>query len=96
MGPIGAELSHSEGDEAVVSLDVPLEDLRARSQHTLEAGPVQLHALEWSASDYGGRPGAIQQQGDFTWKQRKTGYSAGTSGPKHAFLSLFWCNAKVV
>lgn len=59
-------LSHSERDEAVVSLDVPLEDLWARSQHTFEAGPVQLHALERAASHYGGRPGTVQQQGDFT------------------------------
>lgn len=40
VGPIGADLSHGERDEAVVSLDVPLEDLWAGPEHTLEAGPV--------------------------------------------------------
>lgn len=63
---MGAELSHCEGDETVVSLNVPLEDLGARPQHALEAGPVQLHALERAPGHHGGRPGTVQQQGDFT------------------------------
>lgn len=63
----GAEESHGERDEAVVSLDVPLENLRARSQHALKADPVQLDAFERAPGDDGGRPGAVQQQGDFTW-----------------------------
>lgn len=65
--PEGAKVSHSEGDEAVVSLDVPLQDLWAQSQHAFKADPVQLHAFEGTASDDGGCPGAVQQQGDFTW-----------------------------
>lgn len=73
-------LSHSERDEAVVSLDIPLEDLRARSQHTFEAGPVQLHALERAASHYGGCPGTVQQQGDFTWRGRRGRGRAGQLG----------------
>lgn len=68
--PKGAERSHSERDEAVVSLDVPLEDLWAWPQHTLKARPVQLHTLERTSSDYCGCPGAVQQQGDFTWRRR--------------------------
>lgn len=61
---MGAGWSHCEGDEAVVSLNVPLEDLGARPQHALEARPVQLDALERAPSDHGGRPGTVQQQGD--------------------------------
>lgn len=64
-----ADPSHGQRDEAVVSLDVPLQDLRARPQHTLEAWPVQFHALEGSAGDNGGGPGTVQQQGDLTWME---------------------------
>lgn len=64
--PEGAEVSHGEGDEAVVPLDVPLEDLGARSQHALKADPVQLHAFERTPGDDGGCPGPVQQQGDLT------------------------------
>lgn len=71
VGPTGADVSHGEGDEAVVSLDVPLEDLRAGPQHSLEAGPVQLHALERTAGDDGCRPGAVQQEGDLTWRRKE-------------------------
>lgn len=63
-GEAGAGRSHCEGDEAVVSLNVPLEDLGARPQHALEARPVQLHALERAPGHHGGRPGTVQQQGD--------------------------------
>lgn len=72
MGPPGgAGLSHGERDEAVVSLDVSLQDLRARPQHTLEAGPVQLHTLEWTTGDYSSRPGPVQEQGNFPWRNKK-------------------------
>lgn len=71
VGPRGANLSHRERDEAVVSLDVPLEDLWAGPQHTLKAGPVQLHALERTTGHYSGSPGTVQQQGDFTWRRKK-------------------------
>lgn len=67
------ELSHGEGDEAVVSLDVPLQDLWARPKHTLKARPVQLHAFEGATCDNGGSPGTIQQQGDLTWMETRRG-----------------------
>lgn len=67
---VGAVLSHGEGNEAVVSLDVPLEDLRAWPQHTLETRPVQLHTLERTTRDDGGRPGTVQQQSYFTWSKK--------------------------
>lgn len=60
----GAAGSDGQGDEAVVTLDAPLEDLGAGAQHALEAGPVQLHALEGPAGHHGGRPGPVQQQRD--------------------------------
>lgn len=72
VGPRGADLSHCERDEAVVSLDVPLKDLWAGPQHTLKAGPVQLHTLEWTTGNYSGGPGTVQQQGDFTWRRKRT------------------------
>lgn len=56
--------SDGEGDEAVVALDVPLQDLGAGPQHALEAGPVQLHALERAPGHHGGRPRPVQQQRD--------------------------------
>lgn len=59
--------SDGEGDEAVVTLNVPLEDLGAGPQHALEAGPVQLHTLEGSPGHDGGRPGPVQQQCDLPW-----------------------------
>lgn len=66
--------SDGEGDEAVVALDVPLEDLGAGAQHTLEAGPVQLHALEGPPGHHGGRPGPVQQQRDLPWgRERASG-----------------------
>ena len=64
-------MSHGEGDEAVVSLDVPLEDLGARSKNSLKAGPVQLHTLEGPTGDDSGCPGTVQQQGDLTWVKRE-------------------------
>lgn len=76
--PGGFDLSHRERNEAVVSLDVPLEDLWARPQHALEAGPVQLHTLERAAGDYSGGPGAVQQQGDFTWTRKMRGHTGLT------------------
>lgn len=66
---VGAGWSHCEGDEAVVSLNVPLEDLGARPEHALEARPVQLDALEWAPGDHGGRPGPVQQQGDLACRR---------------------------
>lgn len=66
--------SDGEGDEAVVALDVPLEDLGAGAQHALEAGPVQLHALEGPPGHHGGRPGPVQQQRDLPWgRERASG-----------------------
>lgn len=56
--------SDGERDEAVVALDVPLEDLGAGPQHTLKAGPVQLHALEGPPRHHRGRPGPIQEKRD--------------------------------
>lgn len=66
-GAAGLQGSDGEGDETVVALDVPLEDLRAGAQHALEAGPVQLDALEGPPGHHGGCPGPVQQQRDLPW-----------------------------
>lgn len=66
---LGRRAAGSDGqrDEAVVALDVPLEDLGDGAQHALEAGPVQLDALEGPPGHHGGRPGPVQQQRDLPW-----------------------------
>lgn len=74
-GEVRAGRSHREGDEAVVSLNVPLEDLGARPQHALKARPVQLDALERTPGHHGGRPGTVQQQGDLPCKKEERGES---------------------
>lgn len=63
--------NHLDGErnEAVVSLNVSLEDLGAGAQHSLEAGPVQLHTLEGPTCHHRGCPGPVEQQGYLTWKQ---------------------------
>lgn len=66
----GLRGSDGEGDEAVVALDVPLEDLGAGAQHTLKAGPVQLDTLEGPSGHHGGRPGPVQQQRNLPWGAR--------------------------
>lgn len=69
-GAAGLQGSDGEGDEAVVTLNVPLEDLGAGAQHALEAGPVQLDALEGPPGHHGGRPGPVQQQRNLPWGAR--------------------------
>lgn len=66
---LGRRAAGSDGqrDEAVIALDVPLEDLGDGAQHALEAGPVQLDALEGPPGHHGGRPGPVQQQRDLPW-----------------------------
>lgn len=59
----------SERNEAVVSLNVSLEDFGAGAEHSFKAGPVQLHTLEGSTCHHRGRPGPVEQQGYLTWKQ---------------------------
>lgn len=54
--------------EAVVSLDVSLEDLGAGPEDALETRPVQLDALERTPSHNRGRPGSVQQEGDLTYR----------------------------
>lgn len=56
----------SERNEAVVSLNVSLEDFGAGPEHSFEAGPVQLHTLEGSTCHHRGRPGPVEQQGYLT------------------------------
>lgn len=50
-----------ERNEAVVSLDVSLEDFGTGAQHAFEAGPIQLHALQGSACHHGGGAGPVEQ-----------------------------------
>lgn len=50
-----------ERNETVVSLNVSLEDFRARTEHSFEAGPIQLHALQGSARHHRGSPRPIEQ-----------------------------------
>lgn len=56
--------------EAVVSLDVSLEDLGAGAEDALEARPVQLDALERTPGHDRGRPGPVQQQGYLAWREK--------------------------
>lgn len=65
----GRNRSDGERNEAVVSLDVPLEDFGAGPEHALEAGPVQLHALQGSTRHHRGGSGPVEQQRDLTCKQ---------------------------
>lgn len=58
--------SDRERNEAVVLLDVSLQDVRAGTQDAFEPWPVQFDALEGSACDYGGSTGPVHQQGDLT------------------------------
>lgn len=76
-------MSHSERDKAVVSLDVPLEDFGARTQHALKAWPIQLHTLEGTPGDYSGGPGTVQQQGNFTWMRENNQHVAPNFDLKH-------------
>lgn len=79
---VEGHMSHSERDKAVVSLDVPLEDFGARTQHALKAWPIQLHALEGTPGDYGGGPGTVQQQGNFTWMRENNQHVAPNFDPQ--------------
>ena len=72
--------SDGEGDEAVVTLDVPLEDLGAGPQHALEAGPVQLHALEGAPGHHSGRPGPVQEQCNLPWGRERVTSGAWPGG----------------
>lgn len=49
-----------EGNEAVISLNVPLENLRAGPEDALETWPVQLHALERASGHDCGCTGSVQ------------------------------------
>lgn len=53
-----------EGHEAVVLLDVPLQDVGAGTQHALKPGAVELDALERALGGDGGGAGPVQHQGD--------------------------------
>lgn len=64
--------SDSERDEAVVSLNVSLEDLRAGAEHSFEAGPVELHALQGSTCHHRRSPGPVEQQCYLTWGRGQT------------------------
>uniref|UniRef100_A0A6B0UXH7 Putative secreted protein n=1 Tax=Ixodes ricinus TaxID=34613 RepID=A0A6B0UXH7_IXORI len=70
-----------QGDKAVVVGHVALEDLGAGPQHALEAGPVQLDALEVTPRHHRGRPGPVQQQGDLA-------EVVGWPEPAHFLLGL--------
>jgi len=91
VAPRGADMSHSKGDEAVVSLDVPLEDLWARPQHTLKAGPVQLHTLQRTPGDDSGCPGTVQQQGDFPCRTKETWQSIVLSRQRNVSMCMICC-----
>lgn len=59
--------SDREGNEAIVLLNVSLQDVRAGTQDAFEAWPVQFDTLEGSACNNGGSTGPVHQQGDLTW-----------------------------
>lgn len=60
-----------QGHEAVVLGNVPLENVRAWSQNTLKACPVEFNALERTSSHDCRCSGTIQQQGYLAWKMKK-------------------------
>lgn len=60
------EESDGQRDEAVVLLNVPLQDFRAFAEHAFEAGPVELDALEQTLGDHGCSARPIEQQRDLT------------------------------
>lgn len=62
----------SERDEAVVSLNVSLEDLGAGAEHSFEAGPVELHTLQGSACHHRRSPGPVEQQCYLAWGRGQT------------------------
>ena len=57
---------HGQRHEAVVLLDVPLEDVRARSEDSLEPRPVQLDTLERPHGSHGGSSGPVQHESDLS------------------------------
>lgn len=59
--------SDREGNEAVVLLDVSLQDVGAGAQDSLKPRPVQFDTLEGSAGNNSGSTGPVHQQGDLTW-----------------------------
>ena len=57
---------HGQRHEAVVLLDVPLEDVRARPKNSLEPRPVQLDTLERPHGSDGGSSGPVQHESDLS------------------------------
>jgi hypothetical protein len=66
--------SDGQGHEAVVLLDVPLEDVWARAKDAFKPRPVQLNALQRAPGNHSGSPRTIHQQGNFTWKRDSNDY----------------------
>lgn len=71
--------SDSEGDEAVVTLDVSFQDFRAGAEDAFETRPVQLHTLERTPGHHSGCTGSVQQQCNLPWREerRKSRYRMG-------------------
>lgn len=55
-----------ERDEAVVLLNVPLENIWTRPKHSLKSGSVQFDTLQRSLGCHGSSPGAVQHQSNLT------------------------------
>lgn len=58
--------SDRERDEAVVLLNVPLENIWTRPKHSLKSGSVQFDTLQRSLGCHGSSPGAVQHQSNLT------------------------------
>lgn len=61
--------SDGQWHEAVVLLDVSLEDIWAWAKDAFKPRSVQLNALQRATGNHSGSPGTIHQQGNFTWKE---------------------------
>ena len=61
---LNVHLLDRERYKTVVLTDVPLENIRAGTQHSLEPRPVELHALERAHGGHGGGARSVQHQSD--------------------------------
>lgn len=77
--------SDRQGHEAVVLLDVALEDVGARAENALEPWPVQLDALQRATGHHGGCTGPVHQQSDLAWRGEgaESGHTPGTLSERH-------------
>lgn len=88
MAWTGRKVSDRQWYKTVVLLDVPLEDIRAGTQHTLEPGPVQLHTFQGATSHDGGSTRTVHQQSNLTWDSTKREQSYQSAGKRGKEMTL--------